>query len=81
MAVTLYVALPFLKTEDGVAPSQAQEMPSQRAALLRAESMSRDPANAGTLAFKRSGYPNIGTFGDVPILKVFGEVPENSDEL
>ena len=34
MAVTFYVALPFFRTEDGVAPGQAQEMPSERAALL-----------------------------------------------
>jgi hypothetical protein len=81
MSVTFYVALPFLRTEEGVAPGQAQEMPSERTALLRAEAMSRDPANAGALAFKRSGDPNIGNFGDATILKVFGEVPENLDEL
>lgn len=81
MAITFYVALPFLRTEDGVAPGQAQEMPSERAALLRAESMSREPANAGALAFKRSGDPNIGEFGEATILKAFGEVPENLDEL
>jgi hypothetical protein len=81
MALTFYVAVPFLRTEEGVAPGQAQEMPSERAALLRAELMSRDPANAGALAFKRSGDPNIGTFDDATILKVFGEVPENLDEL
>jgi hypothetical protein len=56
-------------------------MPSERAALLRAESMSREPANAGALAFKRSGDPNIGEFGEATILKAFGEVPENLDEL
>jgi hypothetical protein len=81
MTVTFYVALPFLRTEEGVAPGQAQEMPSERAALLRAESMSRDPANAGALAFKRSGDPNIGDFSDATILKAFGKVPKNLDEL
>jgi hypothetical protein len=35
----------------------------------------------GALAFKRSGDPNIGNFGDATILKAFGEVPENLDEL
>jgi hypothetical protein len=81
MAVTFYVALPFLRTEEGVAPGQAQEMPSERAALVRAESMSRDPANAGALAFKRSGDPNVGEFGEATILKAFGEVPKNLDEF
>ena len=81
MAVTYFVALPFVRTEEGVAPGQAQEMPNEQAAIRRAESMSRDPANAGALAFKRSGDPNMGIFGDATILKTFGEVPENLDEL
>ena len=29
MSVTYYVALPFLRTEDGVAPGEAQEMPNE----------------------------------------------------
>jgi hypothetical protein len=81
MAVTYYVALPFVKTEDGVAAGEAQEMPNEGAAIRRAETMSRDPANAGALAFKRSGDPNIGSFADATILKSFGKVPENLDEL
>ena len=81
MSVTYYVALPFVRTEDGVAPGEAQEMPNERAAISRAKSMSRDSANAGALAFKRSGDPNMGNFGDATILKSFGEVPQNLDEL
>ncbi len=56
MSVTYYVALPFIRTEDGVAPGEAQEMPSESAAIPRAEAMARDASNAGALAFKRSGY-------------------------
>src|SRR3979490_1778205 len=41
--------------------------------------MSHDPANAGALAFKRSGDPNMGNFGDATVLKTFGEVPETLD--
>ena len=70
-----------MRTEEGVAPGQAQEMPNEAAAIRRAESMSRDPANSGALAFKRSGDPNMGNFGNATILKTFGEVPENLDEL
>jgi hypothetical protein len=62
MSVTYYVALPFVRTEEGVAPGEAQEMPNEGAAIRRAEAMSRDAANAGALAFKRSGDPNIGSF-------------------
>jgi hypothetical protein len=81
MAVTYYVALPFIRTEDGVAPGEAQEMPNEGAAIRRAEAMSRNSDNAGALAFKRSGDPNIGSFADATILKTFGEVPENLYEL
>ena len=38
-------------------------------------------ATAGALAFKRSGDPNMGNFADATILKSFGEVPANLDEL
>jgi hypothetical protein len=81
MSATYYVALPFLRTEDGVAAGQAQEMPSASAAVRRAELMSRDPVNAGALAFRRSGDPNLGDFGEPTILKAFGEVPNTLDEL
>jgi hypothetical protein len=81
MSVTYYVALPFVRTEEGVAPGEAQEMPNEGAAIRRAESMSRDPSNGGALAFRRSGDPNLGNFGDATILKSFGEVPANLDEL
>jgi hypothetical protein len=64
-----------------VAPGEGKEMPNERAAIRQAEAMSRDPANAGALAFKRSGDPNMGNFEDATILKSFGEVPNNLDEL
>jgi hypothetical protein len=81
MAVTYFVALPFIRTEDGAVPGQAQEMPSEFAAVRRAELMSRDPANAGALAFKRSGDPALGVFDEATILRTFGDVPPNLDEL
>jgi hypothetical protein len=81
MSVTYYVALPFVRTEEGVAPGQAQEMPNEVAAIRRAEGMARDAANAGSLAFKRTGDPDAGSFNDAVVLKTFGDVPENLDEL
>ena len=39
--------------------------------------MSRDPANAGAVAFERAGDPNIGEFSDAVVLKKFGDVPED----
>jgi hypothetical protein len=34
-------------------------------------------ANAGAVAFSRSGDPTLGEFEDAVILKTFGEVPED----
>jgi hypothetical protein len=81
MSVTYYVALPFVRTEEGVAPGQAQEMPNEGSAIRHAEAMARKPEHAGALAFRRTGEPNAGHFGDATILRTFGEVPANLDEL
>ena len=35
MSVTYNVALPFGRTEEGLAPGQAQEMPNESAAIRR----------------------------------------------
>jgi hypothetical protein len=81
MSVTYYVALPFVKTEDGGAAGQAIECQSAPEANRKAEVMSHDPNNAGALSFMRSGDPSLGSFADATILKTFGEVPDNLDEL
>jgi hypothetical protein len=81
MAVTYYVALPFIRTEDGAAPGAAQECQSEAAAIRRAEGMSRDPAYAGAVEFKRAGDPNVGEFSDAVVLKKFGDVPNDLSEL
>ena len=81
MSVTYYVALPFVRAEHGCAAGQAQECQSAPEANRKAEAMSRDPANTGALSFMRTGDPNVGSFADAKILKTFGEVPDNLDEL
>jgi hypothetical protein len=81
MPVTYFVALPFVRIEEVIAAGQGQECPNERSAIRRAEAMSRDAANAGALAFKRTGDPNMGSYSDATILKTFGDIPENLDEL
>ncbi len=81
MSVTYYVALPFVKTEDGSAAGEAKECQSAPEANRKAEVMSRDPAHIGALSFMRTGDPSQGNFADAKILKTFGEVPQNLDEL
>lgn len=72
------VAMPFMLAEGGgLAPAQPMECPSEGAAIRRAETMSRQEANAGAVAFSRRGHPDLGEFEDALILKTFGEVPED----
>jgi len=40
-----YVALPFIRTEEGIAAGQGQECPTEMSAIMKAGSMSRDAAN------------------------------------
>ena len=78
--VTYYVALPFVRLENGgLAPGQAVECPHSPAAIRRAEAMSRSEMNAGAVAFSRSGSPELGDFEEAVILKTFGDVPEDFD--
>ena len=81
MSVTYYVALPFVPTEEGIAAGQAQECPNEGSAIRYAEALSRKQPNVGAVAFKRTGDPNIGSFADATVLRTFGDVPENLDEL
>jgi hypothetical protein len=56
-------------------------MPNETSAIIRAEGMSRKPPHVGALAFKRTGEPGEGNYGDATVLTKFGLVPENLDEL
>jgi hypothetical protein len=58
-----------------------QECQSETATIRRAEGMSRDPANAGAVAFRRAGDPNVGELSDAVVLKKFGGVPNDLSEL
>jgi hypothetical protein len=78
MTVTYHVALPFIRAEDGtIAPGEAIECRNARAAILRAEILSRIQGNVGAIAFSRTGDPDVGKFEDAVVLKKFGEVPSD----
>jgi len=81
MSVTYFVALPFIDSDEGPMPGEAKECQSEGMAVRAAESLSRKEGFVGALAFKRSGAPNEGQFGDAVVLKTFGLVPERLDEL
>jgi hypothetical protein len=63
--VTYFVALPFVRTDDGAAVRRAAAL-----ALV----------HAGAVAFTRSGDPATGVFADAVVLASHGSVP-SVDEL
>ena len=79
MSVTYFVALPFVQSEEGIAPGQAQEVPNEHSAIIKAEALSRKPENVGALAFKRTGDPNMGNFGDATVLRGSSSPPARVD--
>jgi len=56
---------------------QAVDCPSMAAALERAEALSRDPANAGAIAFFRCGDANLREFTEDVLIRAFGNVPND----
>lgn len=79
---TYYVALPFIRLEDGVlTPGRAVDCPSFATALRRAEALSRAPGNAGAIAFFRSGDENAGEFTAEVLIRAFGDVPDELSDL
>ena len=80
--VTYYVALPFMRDENGeMIAGNAEECQSATTALRRAEMMSRIPGSIGAVAFSRTGDPMIGEFGDAQLLRKFGQVPDDLSGL
>ncbi|MET4039898.1 hypothetical protein ABIC03_001583 [Bradyrhizobium sp. RT6a] len=81
-AVTYYVALPFLPSDDGVAAGEAVEcFNNPNAAVMKAEALSRKPGIVGAVAFSRSGDPATGQFGDATVIRKFGDVPDDLSTL
>jgi hypothetical protein len=81
MDVTYYVALPFVASDDGIAPGEAVECLSANAAVMRAEALSRKSGHVGALAFSRTGDPSSGEFGDATVIRKFGDVPDDLSVL
>lgn len=79
--VTYFVALPFIPSEDGVAPGEPVECTNANAAIIRAEMLSRKSEYAGAIAFSRSGDPDVGEFKDAVMIRAFGVVPGDLSAL
>lgn len=79
--VIYYVALPFIATEDGIAPGEAVECFNPNSAVMCAAAFSHKPGYVGALAFSRTGDPATGDFRDAKIIRKFGNVPDDLSAL
>jgi hypothetical protein len=78
--ITYYVALAFVRGDDGSLGAEAgTECPNSKAAVDRARALARD--KAGSVAFSRIGDPELGDFDPAKVLATFGEVPDDLSEL
>ena len=78
---TYFVALPFIATDEGVAPGQPVECFNANAAVMRAEALSRKQGHVGAVAFSRTGDPATGDFSDAKVIRKFGDVPDDLSSL
>ncbi|UPK38167.1 hypothetical protein IVB18_13385 [Bradyrhizobium sp. 186] len=70
-----------MAADDGVAAGEAVECFNPNAAVMKAEAFSRKPGIVGAVAFSRSGDPATGDFGDVQVIRKFGNVPDDLSAL
>lgn len=76
MSVTYYVAIPFVRGEDGqlVAGEAIEVQGGAPAVISKAGQLSIK--HAGAIAFVRTGDPAIGEFQPAIILARYGETPD-----
>ena len=73
--VTYYVALPFIRTDDGeIVAGEPRELRTAGAAVREAQRMAMNAA--GAVAFSRTGDPALGEFDNAVVIRRFGEVDE-----
>jgi predicted Fe-Mo cluster-binding NifX family protein len=73
--VTYFVALAFMRTEDGdIVACEPKEAQSADQAKRMASALAALEPHCGAVAFSRTGDPAIGEFSDAVILKTVGEV-------
>lgn len=74
-SITYYVALPFVRTEEGdLVPGEAKDFRDSVAAKRAAQAMAAK--HPGAVAFSRSGDPATGDFAPAVIIATFGKIGE-----
>ena len=77
-SVTYYVALPFGRSEEGdLVAGEPKECQSEHGARTTAARLAE--ANAGAIAFSRTGDPSAGEFDTAKVIARFGDTPDDLD--
>ena len=78
--ITYFVVVPFQETESGLVVEQGIQCPSERSAIAQARSAVSKGA-IGAIAFRRSGDPNIGEYGEAVLICKEGDLPDSVMEM
>ena len=74
--ITYFVVVPFQETENGLVADQGIQCPSERSAIAQARGAVSKGA-VGAIAFRRSGDPNIGEYGEAVLICQEGDLPDS----
>lgn len=78
--ITYFVMVPFQETESGLVAEQGIQCPSERSAIAQARAAVSKGA-IGAVAFRRSGDPNIGEYGEAVLICTEGDLPDGVMEM
>lgn len=78
--ITYFVVVPFQETENGLVADQGIQCPSERSAIAQARGAVSKGA-IGAIAFRRSGDPNIGEYGEAVLICKEGDLPDGVMEM
>ena len=75
MAGITYAAIPFIRSDTGLAPGEPVECDGAGLAILIAKALARRREHSGAVAYGRTSDMQGDPFSDVVVLARFGEVP------
>ena len=78
--VTFFVMIPFKKVMGAIAAQAGVQCQSERSAMSQARNAVAKGA-VGAIAFKRSGDPGLGEYGEAILICKEGDLPDSVDEM
>ncbi|MEI7601720.1 MAG: hypothetical protein WCJ41_20690, partial [Aestuariivirga sp.] len=78
--VTFFVMIPFKKMRGGIVAQAGVQCSSERSAMSQARDAVTKGA-VGAIAFKRSGDPGLGEYGEATLICQEGDVPDSVEDM